>query len=70
MKKVCDVVSKEVAKNTKFNKLNEKENDLENKFRIPYASILIEKNLYKADKQNLETKIGRINKKCLKFVLW
>ena len=63
-------MSKEVAKNTKFNKLNKKENDLENKFRIPYASILIEKNLYKADKQNLEKKIGRIDKKCLKFVLW
>ena len=38
-KKVSDIVSKEVAKNTKFNKVNTKVNNLENK--IPDVSNLI-----------------------------
>ena len=38
-KKLNDIVSKEVAKNTKFNKVNREVNNLENK--IPDASNLI-----------------------------
>ena len=41
-KKLSGVVWKEVARNTKFNKLNTKLNNLENK--IPDASILIQRN--------------------------
>ena len=41
LKKTSDVVSKEVVKNTKFNKLNKKLNNLEHK--ILDASTLIQK---------------------------
>ena len=42
LKKLSVVVSKEVVKHTKFNKLNTKENNLEKK--IPDASTLIQTN--------------------------
>ena len=48
MKKLSDVVSKEVAKNTKFNTINTKANYLEKK--IPDASTLIQTNQYYTDK--------------------
>ena len=54
-KKLSDVVSKEVAKNTKFNKLDTKVNNLENK--TPDASCLVQRNKYDADKKSLEKKI-------------
>ena len=51
MHKLNDVVDNEVVKNTKFNTLKTKVNDLENK--IPDASTLIWLNQYNTDKQNL-----------------
>ena len=54
LKKLSDVVSKEVVKSTKFNKLNTKVNNLEKK--IPDAATLIQANQYSTDKQNLERK--------------
>ena len=49
-------MNKEVATNTKINKLNTKVNSLEN--RILGASNMIEANQYNTDKENLN-KIGR-----------
>ena len=54
LKKLSDVVSKEVVKSTKFNKLNTKVNNLEKK--ISDAATLIQANQYSTDKQNLERK--------------
>ena len=54
-------MSKEVLKNTKFNKLNTKVNNLVNK--IPGATTLIYINQYNTDKQSLEKKVGNIKKK-------
>ena len=51
MHKLNDVVDNEVVKNTKFNTLKTKVNDLENK--IPDASTLIWLNQYNTDKKNL-----------------
>ena len=48
LKKLNDEVSKEVVKNTKFNKLNTRVNNIENE--IPGASTLIQTNQYNADK--------------------
>ena len=45
LKKLSDVVGKEVVKNTIFNKLNPKENNLEKK--IPDATTIIHINQYK-----------------------
>ena len=53
--KKCDAVSKEVVKNTKFNKLNMKVNSLENK--ITDATTLIYINQYNTDKQRFEKKL-------------
>ena len=53
-------MSKEVIKNTKFNKLNTKVNNLVNK--IPGATTLIYINQYNTDKQSLEKKVGNIKK--------
>ena len=52
LQKINDIVSKKVVKNTKFNKLNTKKNDLEEK--IPGASILIKTNQYNTDKNKCE----------------
>ena len=54
LKKLSEVVSKEVFKNTKFNKLNLKINNLKNK--IPDATALIHINQYNTDEQSLEKK--------------
>ena len=52
-------MSKEYAKKTVCIKLNTKVNKLENK--IPVASILIQTNQYKTEKQNLENlQIGEV----------
>ena len=48
LKKLNDEVSKEVVKNTKFNELNTRVNNIENE--IPGASTLIQTNQYNADK--------------------
>ena len=60
-KKLTDVVDDEVIKDTKFNTLKTKVNNLEKKF--PKATTLIHMNQYNTDKQNLEKKIGDVNKK-------
>ena len=61
MKKLSDAVDNEVAKNTKFNTLKTKVNSSEKK--ISYARTLIHINQYNTDKQNLEKKIGDVDKK-------
>ena len=61
LKKLSDVVDNEVAKNTKFNTLKTKVNNLEKK--IPDATTLIHINQYNTDKQNLEKKIRDVDKK-------
>ena len=58
IKKLSDVVSKEVVKKTKYNKLKFKVNNLENK--IPDGYTLIHINQYNTDKQGLEIK----NRRC------
>ena len=65
LKKFSDVVDNEVVKNTKFNTLKTKVNNLENK--IPDATTLIHINQYKTDKQNLEKKIGDVDKKNTRY---
>ena len=59
LKKLSDVVDNEVIKNTKFNTLKTKVNNLENK--ILDATTLIHINQYNTDKQNLEKKIGDVD---------
>ena len=68
LKKLSDAVDNEIVKNTKFNTLKTKVNNLENK--IPDAITLIHINQYKTDKQNLEKKIGYVDKKCQIQVLY
>ena len=61
MKILSDVVANEVVKNTNFNTLKTKVNSLKKK--ISDATTLIQINQYNTDKQNLEEKIGDIDKK-------
>ena len=60
-KKISDVVDNEFVKNTKFNTLKTKVNNLEKK--IPDATTLIHVNQYNRDKKKLEEKTGDIGKK-------
>ena len=65
LKKLSDVVNKQVVKNTKLNTLKTKENNLEKKF--PEANTLIHINQYQTDKQNLKKKLKeKKEKKMLK----
>ena len=57
LKKLSDVVGTEVVKNTIFNTLKTKVNNLDNK--IPDATTLIQINQYNTDKKNLEEKNWR-----------
>ena len=57
LKKLSDVVDTEVVKNTIFNTLKTKVNNLDNK--IPDATTLIQINQYNTDKKNLEEKNWR-----------
>ena len=61
LKKLSDVVDNELVKSTKFNALKTKVNRLEKK--IPDATTLIHINQYNIGKQNLEKKIGDVDKK-------
>ena len=61
LKKLSDVVDNEVAKNTKFNTLKTKANNLEKK--IPDATDLIPINRYKTNKQNSDKKLEMLRKK-------
>ena len=60
-KKISHVVDKEVVKIRKFNTKKTKVNTLEKK--IPVATTSIHINQYNADKQNLQKKIGDVDKK-------
>ena len=51
LKKLSDVVGEEVVKNTRFNKLNTKVNNLKNK--IPDVTTLIHIDQYNTDKRKL-----------------
>ena len=55
LKKLSDVVEKEIVKNTKFNTLKTKVNNSEKK--IPDATTLIHINQCNTDKQNVEEKL-------------
>ena len=61
MKNLSDIVSKKVVKNTKFNTLKTKVNELDKIF--PDATTLIHINQYNIDKQNLEKQIEDVDKK-------
>ena len=61
LKKLNDVVDNKVIENAKFNTLKTTVNSLERK--IPDATTLIQLNQYNTDKQNLENKIGDVDKK-------
>ena len=54
LKKLGDLIDNKVVKNTKFNTLKTKVNDLEK--NIPDATTLIPINQYNTNKQNLEKK--------------
>ena len=59
--KLSDAVDNDAVKNKKFNTLKTKVNSLGK--IIPDATTLINIYQYNMDKQNLETKIGDVNKK-------
>ena len=65
LKKLNDVVDNEVVKNTKFNTLKTKVNNLEK--NILPATTLIHINQYNIDKQNLEKKVGGVDKKNTRY---
>ena len=56
LKKISNIVSKQVVKNTKLTMLKTKVNKIDKK--IPNAITLIHIILYNTGKQNLEKKIG------------
>ena len=60
-KKLSDVADNEVVKNTKFNTLKTRVNNLDKKNTD--ATALIHINQYNTEKQNLEKKYGDIDKK-------
>ena len=61
LKKIGDIVIKEVVKNAKFSTLKTKVNELDKK--IPDTTTLIRINQYNTDKQNLQKKIRDVEKK-------
>ena len=61
LKKLSDIGTNEVVKNTKFNTLKTTVNSLEKK--IPDVTTLIQMNWHNIGKQNLEKKIGDVDKK-------
>ena len=61
MKKLSNVVNNDVVKNKKINTLKTKLNKLDKK--IPNATTLILIDQYNTVKQNLENRIGNVDKK-------
>ena len=59
MKELSDVAENEVVKNTEFNTLKTKVNNLKKK--IPDATTLVHINRQNSDKQNLEKRIGDLD---------
>ena len=67
LKKLSDVVQKEVVQNTTLNPLKTKESKFDQK--IPNATTLIHTNRYNTDKQNLEKKMEMSIKKYLMLMV-
>ena len=65
LKKLSDALDNEVAKNTTLNTLKTKVNNLEKKNCV--ATTLIHINQHNTDKQNLEKKIGDVDKKNTRY---
>ena len=65
LKKLSDVVDNEFVKNTKFNTLKTKVNNLQKK--IPDPTELIHINQYNTDKQKFRKKIGDVDKKDTRY---
>ena len=65
LKKISDAVDNEVVKNTKFNILKTKVNNLNNK--VPDATTLIHINQYDTDKQNLKKKTLDVDKRYIRY---
>ena len=65
LKKFSDAVDNEVVKNTRFNILKTKVNNLEKK--IPDATTLIHINQYNTDNQNFEKRIEILIKKNTRY---
>ena len=69
LKKLRDVVGNDVVKNTKFNTIKIKVNNLEKK--IPDRTTLIHINQHNSDKQNSEKRLERLIKKYqIQVVYW
>ena len=66
LKKLIDVVNKEVVQNKKLNTLKTKVNKLYRK--ILDVTILMHINQYNTDKQSLKIKIGAIDKKLVYLI--
>ena len=65
LKKVSDAVDNETVKNTKFNTLKAKVNNLDKK--TPDATILIHIKQDNTNKENLEKKNGNVDKRNTKY---
>ena len=67
MKKLYDVVDKQVVRNAKFKTLKTKLNKLDKK--IPDATTLVHINQYNTDKKNLGKKMKMLRKKYLMLMV-
>ena len=61
LKNVSDLLDNEVVKNTKFNTLKSKVNEIDKK--IPDATTFVKINQYNTDKQNFEEKKSMLVKR-------
>ena len=67
LKRLSDVLDKQVVKNKNISTLNTKVNSLEKE--IPDLNTLFQINQYNIDKQNLQKKIVMLIKKCQTLVV-
>ena len=68
LKRLSDVLDKQVVKNKNISTLNMKVNSLEKE--IPDLNTLFQINQYNIDKQNLQKKIVMLIKKCQTLVVY
>lgn len=68
LKRLSDVLDKQVVKNKNISTLNTKVNSLEKE--IPDLNTLFQINQYNIDKQNLQKKIVMLIKKCQTLVVY